>query len=474
MNKNLYYRPQFHLAPPAGWLNDPNGLCELNGIHHIFFQYSPDFPNGGDKFWGHYETEDFIHYTFTGIFLKPDTPEDRSGVYSGSSYIEDRPMYIYYTGNVKIPGDYDYIHDGREANTILVTSRDGITATEKECLLKTANYPEILSRHVRDPKVFSQDGVYYMVLGARTKKDEGCVLLYTSSDKRTWKFSHFIKKNDFGYMWECPDLFCLGEKQFLSVSPQGLEAEEYRCQNIYQSGYFTTSENILDKENGLEEFTEWDYGFDFYAAQTYEDETGRRILIGWMGVPDAEYSDEPTIREGWQHMLTLPRELTLNEADGKILQNPIKEIENLRDRTLYSSRSTDGIRDRILPVDKNYELLLSEIPEADFELTFDENLHFSYEKKNRTVSLRFDDNTSGYGRTARKIRLSEGEKITDIRAFIDSCCIEIFLNHGAYVFTSKYFRKKDRQNVLKISGSFCSMKIYSLKAFEIQYNGAAK
>ena len=92
MNKNLYYRPQFHLAPPAGWLNDPNGLCELNGIHHIFFQYSPDFPNGGDKFWGHYETEDFIHYTFTGIFLKPDTPEDRSGVYSGSSYIEDRQM----------------------------------------------------------------------------------------------------------------------------------------------------------------------------------------------------------------------------------------------------------------------------------------------------------------------------------------------------------------------------------------------
>ena len=28
------FRPRFHLAPPAGWLNDPNGLCQYQGLYH--------------------------------------------------------------------------------------------------------------------------------------------------------------------------------------------------------------------------------------------------------------------------------------------------------------------------------------------------------------------------------------------------------------------------------------------------------
>lgn len=41
------------------------------------------------------------------------------------------------------------------------------------------------------------------------------------------------------------------------------------------------------------DFHELDHGFDFYAPQTFIDEQGRRILIGWMGLPDTNYpSDE--------------------------------------------------------------------------------------------------------------------------------------------------------------------------------------
>ncbi|MNO00328.1 Sucrose-6-phosphate hydrolase [compost metagenome] len=56
-------------------------------------------------------------------------------------------------------------------------------------------------------------------------------------------------------------------------------------------------------------FDELDRGFDFYAPQTMASSDGRRILIGWMGLPDIEY---PTDRNGWAHCLTLPRELSLN------------------------------------------------------------------------------------------------------------------------------------------------------------------
>ena len=32
------FRQKFHLMPPTGWLNDPNGLCEFEGEFHSFFQ----------------------------------------------------------------------------------------------------------------------------------------------------------------------------------------------------------------------------------------------------------------------------------------------------------------------------------------------------------------------------------------------------------------------------------------------------
>lgn len=56
------WRLRFHLMPPAGWLNDPNGLCQMNGVYHVFFQYSPFDPCGGEKFWGHYTSRNLTDW----------------------------------------------------------------------------------------------------------------------------------------------------------------------------------------------------------------------------------------------------------------------------------------------------------------------------------------------------------------------------------------------------------------------------
>ena len=209
MLKNAW-RLKYHLMPPKGWLNDPNGLSYFKGEYHVFYQYSPDNVNGGLKYWGHYKSKDFLNWEDMGIFLKPDKEWKRNGVYSGSAIEKDGKLYLFYTGNVKKQGDYDYINEGREHNTALAISSDGINVDEERVVLYNKDYPSNLTLHVRDPKVFEYDNKYYMVLGARTKEDKGQIEVFESENLYDWKYINSIKSEmDFGYMWECPDLFLL-------------------------------------------------------------------------------------------------------------------------------------------------------------------------------------------------------------------------------------------------------------------------
>ena len=42
----MTYRPKFHLSPPQGRLNDPNGLTLIGDELHVFYQHDPAFPHG--------------------------------------------------------------------------------------------------------------------------------------------------------------------------------------------------------------------------------------------------------------------------------------------------------------------------------------------------------------------------------------------------------------------------------------------
>lgn len=78
---------------------------------------------------------------------------------------------------------------------------------------------------MRDPKVFAYEGRYYMVLGARTLEDKGEVLVLESTDKLHWTHINTLTTPEpFGYMWECPDLFCLDGQWYLAVCPRASSA----------------------------------------------------------------------------------------------------------------------------------------------------------------------------------------------------------------------------------------------------------
>ncbi|MCR5199513.1 MAG: glycoside hydrolase family 32 protein [Saccharofermentans sp.] len=452
---------QFHLMPPVGWLNDPNGLCECDGVFHIFFQYSPKNANGGEKYWGHYTTKDFIEYEYTGPFMSPDNELDRDGVYSGSALAENGEMIIYYTGNVKEDGDHDYTYSGRLSNTVLVRTKDGSWTDEKMPVLVNRDYPEGLSCHIRDPKVFRDNSGYKMILGARTRDDVGCALIYSSKDKLSWSFVSFINsKNTFGFMWECPDIITLEDQHFLSISPQGVEKEEFRYQNVYQSGYFKLIADSYEIDDGVP-FSEWDMGFDFYAPQTFKDSKGRQILIGWMGIPDADYTNEPTVKDGWQHTLTMARELYIAE-DGKIAQRPIAEYEALTDKRLE-------VKENSCEFEGPAKIICEGTGQSDFCIRINQSLSISYDAGQGVMALKFDeegkDNANaaqGYGRTIRKAKAG---KVTGLTIYLDNSAVEIYTDDGKTVLSSRYYCDGKKRQI-DLSG-VKQAEVYSLKAFKI-------
>lgn len=448
--EKLLFREHFHLMPPVGWLNDPNGLCQFEGVYHAFFQYSPFDAEGGVKMWGHYISDNMLDWKYQGVALYPDQPFDCHGVYSGSALVEDGKMYLYYTGNVKLEdGEYDYIRTGREGNTVLVSSEDGIHFGHKKQLMRNTDYPDDLTCHVRDPKVWKEQDTYYMVQGARTKEDVGQILIFTSKDKVNWKFKSRIEsKEPFGYMWECPDYFTIGDKKILSASVQGLEGGIWEERNVYQSGYFEVEGDILSSYK-LGEYKLWDYGFDYYAPQSFETEDGRRIHISWMGMPDCEAYTNLTIVDGWQHCFTLPREIYVK--DGKICQRPIRELD-------YKETITKTAENKLQADScKAYDLKIDKIQNNQFCIALAEELLLEY--TDGRFRMRFTDNRKTCVSAGRDCRYVETDEVTNIRVIADVSSVEVFVNDGEYVFSTRYYPDKYSINVQAEGADICLAEI---------------
>lgn len=426
---------KYHIMPETGWLNDPNGLCYFKGEYHVFYQYCPFDAKGGLKFWAHYKSVDLISWENLGIALYPDSESDDDGVYSGSALVEGEELYLFYTGNVREEGNHDYVLTGRQQNVICVKSLDGISFGEKKIVLTNLDFPEDFTLHVRDPKVWKENNSYYMVLGGRGKDNKGYVLLYKSKDLMEWKL-HSIPVGGIeglGYMWECPDFFSLEKKEVLIISPQGISPKGKLYNNIYQSGYIIGSFSGDKETFRFEKFIELDRGFDFYAPQTFKDNRGRRIMIAWMGLPDEAKYINPTIENHWQHALTIPREFFIENE--KLMQRPIEELKKLRKNHIAFKTCINGekvfseLKGQIFELQMDIEKLT-----GDFQLIMrvDCKLTYSLEKKIFKLSL----GKSGYGRKSRSVQI---DKLTSLWIFSDTSSLEIFINSGQEVFTTRFY-----------------------------------
>lgn len=468
--KRESYRLQYHLMPPTGWMNDPNGLCYYQDAYHVFFQYSPGDPLGSIKYWGHYRTKNLVDWEYLGIAVRSDCAWDKDGAYSGCGFTEDGILELFYTGNVKEEGEHDYVHSGRGANVIRITSDDGLVFSEKELLLSNKDYPKDYTCHIRDPKVWKTDDTYYMLLGGRKRQKRalgngteameiGAILQYESKDKIHWNYTGEVTTEEpFGYMWECPDVFSLEGTTVLMCCPQGVERETYRFQNVHQAGYFLLADREKENLNGTckkEQFHEFDFGYDFYAPQTMLDPKGRRVLFGWAGMSEMEmeFHNQPTIEEGWQHSLTVPRELKL--CHDKVYQYPVEELDKLREESFFIE---NGISE-VFAKSFDCEILWKKDAERK-ECRLGEEVQFLWE--NGVFTVNFEEQC-GCGRMRRQIQL---ESLEEIRILKDVSMLEVFLNHGEFVFTSRYYPKNTTTTKIEINGEKQAV-VYTMRKMEV-------
>lgn len=392
------YKQYIHIEPEKGWLNDPNGLVYIDGTYHIYYQYSYDV-NGKLKYWYHLSSEDLITYKDLGIFLSPTDSFDKDGVYSGSCNIENNKPIFYYTGNVKHSGNFDYIHNGRENNTIIYDGK------HKKLLLSQKDYIN-MSNHVRDPKIYKD----YLILGARDSNDNGCIILF--KDNKHYKTIYANEK--LGYMWECPDLFELNGTKILLFSPQGVQNKFPFFDNKYQVCYSLIKEDIKDIKK-IDNFNLLDYGHDFYATQTFLDENNKRVMYAWMYVPDSDYYND-TVKYDYQNCLSIPRIL---DFDGKkLLQKIHPSVYKLLKNKITS-----------LKFEKRAWYFKTQ---EEFNIKTDE-LEIKYSNK----MLYIDIQKVGCGRQNRSFNI----ELKDIEIVFDSSSFEIFVNNGSWSFSSRYYPK---------------------------------
>lgn len=437
------YYPTYHIAPPHGLLNDPNGLCQMDGVTHIFYQWFPLGPVHGLKHWYHVSTRDYVHYEDHGIALAPEDVFDGHGCYSGMCLKTDQEALMFYTG----------IADDDSANVCYGKFHD--TTIEKKGIL-IHHDPTITTENFRDPCVIQKEEGFLMMVGGESLDHQGILPIYQGKqlDELHYVGNLTMLEYPFGYMLECPNYFETEGKGVLFFSPQGIQSpNRFDFRNVFSVVYAIGSPISDDLTFDATTFYEMDKGFDFYAPQIFQEESGRYVLYGWLGNSKCVY---PSDRNHWAHMLTIPRSIRIEE--DQLIQQPLEELHALREEKFQ-------VENQIQLSHLACEVAITTQDPFTLSIANEQGEHISFQMKEDEYELDRTHMSEVYNETYGTIRYAKRQckDLQTIQIYIDHSSIEIFCDHGKTVFTSRFYIQEANQ--LHISG--CTMCVWTLKPNEI-------
>ena len=435
-----FSRPKYHLIPAANWTNETHGLIYHNGKYHIFNQKNGSSIILRQINWGHFSSNDLLHWTEEKPALKPDREYDKNGIWSGCAVIDDAgvPRLFYTSGGDKMgvgmasPKDDSLIEwEKSEQNPII------------------AEKPEQYSRtDMRDQYVWKEGDVWYMIIGFGLEGEgqpRGTLLLYKSEDLNDWSFVDLLFEgnpsfDESGVFWEMPVFKKMGDKYVLLVNRVPHNGIPARTQ--YWVGDFKNEKFVPDSmmPKNLEVINR------LLSPSVAETPDGKVAAIAI--IPD-EIREKANYEQGWAHLYSMPRVWDLK--DGKICQSPHPVMEELRNSHQVFSKqilskndaliiSNEGhqmeIKATFYPEDaKQFGFMLCKNPD-DSEYS---KIYYDIEAQELVI-----DQTHSSQRNSIPLRVRKDSykldtaKPVKIHLFIDGSVVEGFIN-GEDAFTTRIF-----------------------------------
>ncbi len=432
--------PLYHISPPFGLLNDPNGLSYINGKYNIYFQWYPGGPTHGLKHWFKLMTSDLINYQIGGVAMKP-SKVDKEGVFSGSYLRVDDTNKIVYTGVSK--------ENGKIIQRQNIATLENGEINKKKLLIDNTDY---VWDQFRDPSWFRQDGLDYIIVGAQTNDMQPVIAVYHYKNGEALFIGNINIDLGKAYsMIECPQIVEADNKYILILSPQGLEREGINYQNTFNVLYTVFDKVDLQRMElkGACSFKEFDFGHDFYAPQIFEN-AKNLLLFGWAGCGKSKYPEQ---NDGWMNVLSMPREISLK--DSQLLQKPDMSVRSLvqqyttiqRNKEFIAASKSFTIKSHI---DTGFSIKLGD-SNGSISL-FEKDGYLILDRSRESPPI-----TSLHG-DIRCVKL----ETTDFEMFVDNLIIELFINNGKNTMTSRVYCSSINKVISTVQLELAEMKSYKL------------
>jgi beta-fructofuranosidase len=418
-------------------MNDPNGVCQVDGRFHLFYQHNPHAPVHGTIHWGHASSVDLFHWCDEPIALAPgpDGP-DRDGCYSGVLVMDNDVPTIIYSG----------IADGRTVPCLATGSRDLRHWTKATPLALFEPPADLDLIGFRDHSVWQDsDGLWHQLVGAGLRGQGGAALQYASDDLRTWRYLGPLIVGDAsqsdpiwtGTMWECVDFFPLYGRHVMLFSAWTNDGYTLSSGQAIGTLYMVGD---LEGDVFVPERTDYlDHGGTcFYAPQSFWDESGRRILWGWL-MEERPVADQQ--EAGWSGVMGLPRQLSLTDA-GLLAVRPVDEVESLViGTTVHSARPGD---DLLLDASRPCRLRIASQADHSYsvQLLADDGPVWiiTLDGLSREVVVSRDTDHSGNVTGAKRfaIPVTTDRAVTNLEVYLDNTTLEVFVDSASALSTRIY------------------------------------